>query len=1180
MLIWLNEYSDYVISVELTDAYTGGMVSLYSNGNDHGAFKSFSAKENEGAAAVEDSKVYMQSFNTIASLEELKNDFSAYTLGESKSETPVASKMEDVYQLFNGTLKSNLTQAGTDYSDFGILTLKNKRYENFELTLKYIQDPNRYAVMIGTELGEFAFAGDDKHVNGNGGVLVYTEMQGYRNIRGSLYASSYTNAKLALNRKTEEPKLESFVAFKSTSEDESDVLATLKQKSLHTMTIRVVDGYLTMIVDNNEASRVTVRLADYDGGYISLVTNVNKELSTSYGGFVSLAVRELDDDAELNTTLPETTDGFETMKEVEKLFDAYYLKDVKESNKLEQVKLKEKWWLNKGGFLTRVSGGSGITINENMDILTYKKRKFTDFELTFSYQQTYQRMGIILGGELGEYPLYYNDKGKLATENGAVLFIEAEGYPNVKGHLHNYSLKADLLYRSTNLTPDGFTNAAGSALDNVNAKKVHTVKVVVKDQKMYVFLDGNEEASLYVKLGDDYKGGYVSIFSAANNAYGIGNFTITDKVATKLPKAGGAGVAGNILTAKFNTAEFDDSLFTTYYLAAVKNNEKGKMEKATFDDHWTVVNGIIKRTTEIANGADDTRVSALTYNKALTDFVATYEYQQDSNRLMFMFGAEKGEYALSHNGKGTQQINGGVIVYPEFNLGSGGGIVALGDVYPINSSYRPIYREIINGLDYYDKENGGANAYLGKWHTMTIAVINQHCYIYIDDYGLVEDFSLGANYKGGYVSIASSGNIYGFRNLEIKDLSVVTQDTVLSAENPRDITVSVGTEASSLELPTTVKATLKSGSKVDAKVEWIDFNYDATKAGTYKFTGVVKDAVGIDNKALVGVQINIKVVQELSVANKNVKEWTFDTQDDLKDFETKYLKNKENGFITENVPLWFVNENTGRLHRDEFRAANGNETQNVAIMTYTGQKYKNFELEVDYSWHSTRMMVMFGSEKIGSYIDMNDFKSDKNPAAVFVEMEGVRNVIGNVRNTDYYKRTDASISSARENGDRIPNYYNKDDIQSNVGTMHHMKIRVVGDQVSVWVDDYAEPFVTTLINYDGGYISLVSTTKGGKFDNLKITRLSDNLDNTVENVKAVANGQMNLKLDTNASTELVIPEREAPEVFEETVIGNNNKEVKTVSFLVAGAGVIGASTLIGLSMILIATKKRKKGERV
>ena len=128
---------------------------------------------------------------------------------------------------------------------------------------------------------------------------------------------------------------------------------------------------------------------------------------------------------------------------------------------------------------------------------------------------------------------------KLVADKGALVYVEAEGYPNAKGHLHNYTNQGDLLYRIYTNVPDGFTDGAGSPTDNVNAKKVHTVKVIVKDKQMYVFLDNSAEPTLYVKLGDDYKGGYVSLFSSANSNVGFGSFEISDKVTTKLPKAGG-----------------------------------------------------------------------------------------------------------------------------------------------------------------------------------------------------------------------------------------------------------------------------------------------------------------------------------------------------------------------------------------------------------------------------------------------------------------------------------------------------------------------------------------------------------------------------------------------------------------------------------------------------------------
>lgn len=1178
--VWVEEFLPYVLTVTLTDEYEGGMVSLYSNGHNHGGFKTFSAQEMENVQVVKDETVYTKSFNTISSLDEL-GDFKAYTLA-SIEEKPKESNIGNVFRLNAGRMCSNASVNGTynDDINFGILTLTKKRYENFELTLKYQQNSLRYGVMFGTEEGEFAYSRKGASLRGNGGVFVYTEMEGYRNIKGSVDAKAFAStddAKKLLARMTDKEPLKSFTAF--TAPGVSNAVATLRQEPIHTMTIRVVNGNMTMIIDNNELSRMTVHLSDYDGGYISLVTSSMK--SGDHGAFLRLSVRELGEDAELGTTAPEVSDGFKTIGEVENMFDAYYLENVKESSKYEAKEVADRWFVNKDGFITKIHAGSGITVNEGVDILTYNKQKFTDFELTYTYQQAYHRLGIIIGSEKDTYPLQYSNK-KLTADKGALFYVEAEGYPNVKGSLHNYTLKSDLLYRISRPGADGYQDAAGSPTDNVNARKVHTVKIIVKEKQLYAFIDNSKEANLYVKLGDNYQGGYVSLFSAANSNYGFGSFEISSKITTELPKAGGTASVGNTFVADFNTAKFDASKFTTYYLEAVKGNAKGTMKRVEFDDHWTVANGSIQRTTEIANGSDASKVSVLTYEKAMTDFIVTYDYQQDTNRLMFMFGAEKGKYPLYEGQGGQQKENGGVVLYPEYDIGGGGGVVALGEAVPATTSHRPLHRVTIRGIDYYDKNSNVSHK--GNWHKITIAVINKQCFIYIDDYGLVDQFALKDDYNGGYLSIASSGNAYGFDNLSITDLSAVSGNTVVAAEVPRHLTVTAGTESSALQLPSTVKVTLKSGKTVQASVDWKNFNYDGATTGIYKYTGIIKESAGIENPAKVGVEIDIKVVGALLQSNKNVKTWSFDTKDDLNDFKATYLQDSEKGYVSQNKPVWWVSKSDGRLYRDEFRTVNGTEKTDLGILTYTGETYKNFELEVDYSWSSTRMMVMFGSEKAGQYVDLNHMKSNKNPVAVFVEMEGVRNVIGNVRNTDYYRRTETTISSARDNGDYIPNYYNAENLASNKGTMRHMKIRVVGDQVSVWVGTHEEPFVATMTNYKGGYISLVSCSKGGMFDNLKITRLSDSLSNSqVKNVKAVANGTMNLTIDEKASTEQEIPKEVVPEVFEtkNEISKQKSDAINGISMktILLGGSVILGALLAGGVIILLAAQKRKKGEK-
>ena len=89
----------------------------------------------------------------------------------------------------------------------------------------------------------------------------------------------------------------------------------------------------------------------------------------------------------------------------------------------------------------------------------------------------------------------------------------------------------------------------------------------------------------------------------------------------------------------------------------------------------------------------------------------------------------------------------------------------------------------------------------------------------------------------------------------------------------------------------------------------------------------------------------------------------------------------------------------------------------------------------------------------------------------------------------------------------------------------------------LWFDDQTDPFVAELTNYEGGYISLFSTAKGGHFDDLEITRL-DEKGNPVSETAVAANGKMDLQIDPNASTELVIPKRSTAK--DDIPAGENN----------------------------------------
>ncbi|MBQ8804462.1 MAG: Ig-like domain-containing protein [Tyzzerella sp.] len=1175
MTIWLDEFAGYKISVNLTDEYVGGVVSLYATGNQTGGLSSFAAEEIAGAVAVEG--VYSQSFSTMESLDELTEDFNVYTLDSAKNkpEKVDKDKVGEVLELNAGKLKSNRANDGdwNDRTNMTILTLKDKEYKNFELTLKYEQGAKRYGVMFGTEDGEFAYTQKGDRLEANGGAYVYTESEGYRNVRGSLYASSYTNAKEVLHRDKGDTNLASFW-WKDNNKD-----STVSQRNLHTMTIRVVGDYMTMVIDHDEASRVTVRLADYEGGFISFVTSAK---AGATGAFAHLTIRELDEDAELGAEQTQTPEGFgyETLTDVDKDFDAYYLADATVTSKMEKVDIKDRWYLNNGGILTRTTTyDTDITWRyaetKDVDVLTYTKQQYTDFELTYTYQQTARRLGVVIGGDMGVYPLsWQNDK--LVAEKGAIIYLENEGYSDVKGHLNNMTDKDGLLYRNTSTAPEGFRDADGKTLPYEGT--LHTVKVVVKDKQLYIFIDGGEEPTLFVNLGDNYTGGYVSLFAHANSWHGFKNFTITDKVTTELPKGGGTSTSGNTFIADFNAAKFDDSAFTTYYLAKTKGNADGSMEKQNFEDQWTIHNGALKRNNTLSSPSsknleefeydDSTKVSVLTYNKKMTDFIATYSYQKSYQRLMFMFGTEMGKFALA--APETTQRAQGVLLYPENDLGAGGGLVSLGNIATYNSSMRPLWRELVKVDGYHEKGNWSSN--VGTWHTMTVAVINNHCYIYLDDYGMIADYEL-ANYNGGYISLAATGSAHGFDNLKITDLSNIADDAIVSVEAPDDVTAVVGTEVSALQLPATVKATLKNGTKVNVPVKWSPLQYNADETGIYQFTAVLEG----NNPAQVGARLYVKVVEKIVSPTKGVKEWKFETPNDLKDFKATYLKNAETGYITEGTPNWYVNS-SGKLTRDAFRAVNGDQYKEIAILTYTGEKYTNFELEVEYTQQWQRMMVMFGSEKAGYYIDLNDLYAESNPVAGFVEMEGVRNFIGNLINANFDSNNVEKINNARESGVRLDDYYDKVLSGGNQGKKHTMKIRVVGDQASMWVDDCKEPYVCTLTNYDGGYISLVTTSKNGSFDNLKITRLNAQGEPEATDPAVAANGSVNVSVDANASTELVVPEAQKPEEYKEIIMDKIEKSGIPMGAYVLGGSTILLSMVIGAILILVAAKKKKSEE--
>ena len=1097
--------------------------------------------------------VFEVDFNNFTDAKGLEKDFDAYVINKL-DDGATAAKVEEAFVVAGQGIRRNSSKVSDDPDGFNILTYTGQQYKNFEAELVYGQSWQRYGLMFGGELGEFALNKQNGLVKATNGVaFAFTEAEGYRNVRGALTAKMPSSANNALKRVAD--KLDTYVNSSGSATNNVD------NEKLHTMKIRVVGDWMTMIVDDNEASRVTVRIDGYTGGYISLVSNGSYRNS---GSFSSLKIQALDDNAELGCAKPQEKDGFVSLTAVKNDFDAYYLANVETSAIMEKVEFYNNWWFNKEGMLGRFKSGNG-TETSKVDVLTYNKQEYVDFQVEFDYQQSYNRTGIIIGGEQGVFPIGY-ENDKMVAKEGVMLFLEAEGKPNAMGNFTNgYTTKSQLRKIISNVNLPGFVDENGSATANVDAKKVHHVTIVVKDKQVYMFIDGSDECAMYLTLPSDYDGGYVSLFSSAPRDFGMDNFVISETITKTIPAREKLVTKnGDKVRIDFDVNVPDATGLQAYYLK--KLDKTGKLEKQDLYENWMIANGkLAKQATAV--GTDDTeKVAILTYTeRKYENFIATFEYQVTRGRLMLLFGTENGSYPI-YNKNGNHE-NGGVILYPEGNLGDGGGICAVGDVKIANQGYRPVWYEKPYAPGYSSKNTDGT-VKQGAKRTMTVAVYNKHCYVYIEGYGLVSSFDLSNDYKGGYISLASTNAAttttqYGFYSLEIQPISDANAIKAVAAN--KDITVKTGTKLEELNLPTTVKVTNAKGKSVSVPVTWEAKGYDGTTEGNYKFVGTLTMGSGMTNPGMMASSITVRVRDKITKTSAATKLWTFDTNSDLLDFKAYYIDNaKKDKPVASGGPSWFVKG--GNLQRDQNRTSAGGETKKLSVLTYTGSKYTNFELEVDFSQQYAREMIMFGSKTPGQYINYEEPKGKDNPICVYVEFEGNRNAMGNVTNTNYYNRTSTSVSIAREDTVENKNYYNKKDKESSVGTMHHLKLRVVGDTYTIWLDNQKTVFSGKLgEGYEGGYISLVSTAKEGVFDNLKITRLNAQGQPIADDGQVVANDNLDidfLKLDKP----------------EETGNEANKIQIDMKKVLILGVPTVALVGILGVVTVLVIKKKTKKKE--
>ena len=150
------------------------------------------------------------------------------------------------------------------------------------------------------------------------------------------------------------------------------------------------------------------------------------------------------------------------------------------------------------------------------------------------------------------------------------------------------------------------------------------------------------------------------------------------------------------------------------------------------------------------------------------------------------------------------------------------------------------------------------------------------------------------------------------------------------------------------------------------------------------------------------------------------------------------------------------------------------DTVNIAIMTYIGEVYDDFELSIDFKAGSlTPYWPVIG---IRQQIPGKNYTVDGGGAGVFMQQNGKITFWGPI-----------------VNGNTLGNLYEQDipDVASYYPMMWHtMRIFAEGSNITVYVDDVKVINLTVnATDYTKGYISLISVNNDCAFDNFKVRAL-------------------------------------------------------------------------------------------
>lgn len=523
-----------------------------------------------------------------------------------------------------------------------------------------------------------------------------------------------------------------------------------------------------------------------------------------------------------------------------------------------------------------------------------------------------------------------------------------------------------------------------------------------------------------------------------------------------------------------------EDAFTDVYYHSIKD-EKPICEKETLDKHWALNTdtGVLMRKNDLSDSATgNTSMIAMTTDEGkvkLDNFDAIFKLRlDDSKNGTFWVTARQSEEA--NCGKvvttpgDTDYVTGQVAV----GLSVGGKItIATGDGTAVELT-------------------GPTAGTPSGDYTLRVKLSGNTVTVYLNG---VARGSRTVKVNGeGYLCFGYSGAEQGLLSVQVTRLNdygvgVDLSTTYTGTQYLTPISVTVGADIASLDLPTKLNIN-KGNSTTSSEVFWDLSGLDLNTDGTYNVIGYLKSTNGI------------RAVQQVIVGSydsENTVKYTFDTVDDLEDFDTYflpeaqtfnnpaiYVKGTENDTFTvsggklkyANSQLRFTDselvagKDLGGSHWQDTTSWRSYST-NFGIAVLKTQKYTNFILDMDFTSSGRWTQVGFGAEGGADGVYGSQIKGGYTFHVEYSGGSGVANII------QYNESTGKHGNNPRAKAFPVFN-----------SGAHHYRI-IVSDGVGYFfLDDNEDPWVIELGDkYEGGYIYLGLNDASHTIDNLKIVDL-------------------------------------------------------------------------------------------